>query len=56
MHYMCCVALWFTMRSDSFRGVLFETVVDLNLGHPRNGSKSELNQQMVLFPVGIEWD
>jgi hypothetical protein len=39
VHFVYCVAFWFTRGADSFRGVLLETIVDLNLGQPKNGSK-----------------
>jgi hypothetical protein len=39
---MYCVAFWFTRVADSFKGVLLETIVDMNLGKPKKGSKTSL--------------
>jgi hypothetical protein len=40
VHSVYYVALWFTRGVDSFKGVLLENMVDLNLGQPKKGSKN----------------
>jgi hypothetical protein len=37
------VAFWFTKGANSFKGILLETIVDLNLGQPKKGRKREVN-------------
>jgi hypothetical protein len=39
---MYYTSLWFTRGVDSFKGILLETMVDLNLGQPKKGSKNIL--------------
>jgi hypothetical protein len=47
VHSVYCVAFWFTRGADSFKGVLLETMVDLNLGQPKKGSECCLNLLLV---------
>jgi hypothetical protein len=42
VHPMYYASLWFTRGVDSFKGILLETMVDLNLGQPKKGSKNIL--------------
>jgi hypothetical protein len=42
VHPVYCVAFWFTQGVDSFRGFFLETIVDLNLGQPKKGSKRKV--------------
>jgi hypothetical protein len=42
VHLVYSVAFWFTRGVDSFKGILLETMVDMNLGQPNKGSKNSL--------------
>jgi len=41
------VAFWFTRGVDSFKRVLLETMIDLNLVEPKKGSKREVKANKI---------
>jgi len=49
MHHVDCVAFWFTRGADSFKGVLLETMVYLNLGQTKKGRKREVTKKWLCF-------